>query len=220
MSHDQTDGNAELLAQLAPEKRRMLLRSLLQKRKASDGRERIPRRSGEGPLPLSFAQQRLWVVDRLEPGSPMYNVAGALRLRGALDAAALRGSLDALVRRHETLRTTFAEHDGAPVQVVHLPAPVPLPILDLRSLPHPGREAERLAAEEALRPFDLARGPLMRCTLLRLAEHDHVLCFTLHHVVSDGWSTDVLVREVSAFYASAGRGGAVPLPELPVQYAD
>ncbi len=182
----------------------------------------VPVRRDGAPLPLSFAQQRLWVVDRLEPDSPAYNMPFALRLRGALDTGALRASLDALVRRHETLRTTFAEQAGAPVQVVHPPAPVPLPLLDLRELPEAEREAlaGRLASEESLRPFDLARGPLLRSTLLRLGEADHVLCFTLHHVVSDGWSMQVLVREVSALYAAFRRGEEPQLPELPVQYAD
>ncbi|HLM47506.1 MAG TPA: condensation domain-containing protein, partial [Myxococcaceae bacterium] len=161
--------------------------------------ERVPR---EGPLPLSFAQQRLWVVDRLDPGSAAYNMPSALRLRGALDVAALQASLDELVRRHETLRTTFAERDGAPVQIIHPPAPVPLAQLDLQGVPEAKREAERLAVEDAMRPFDLARGPLLRCTLIRLADDDHVLCFNLHHVVSDGWSMQVLVREVSALYAA------------------
>ncbi|MET0395249.1 MAG: non-ribosomal peptide synthase/polyketide synthase, partial [Longimicrobiaceae bacterium] len=184
----------------------------------------IRRVSREAPraLPLSFAQQRLWVVDRLEPNSPAYNLPYALRLRGELDTAALRASLDGLVRRHETLRTTFADHDGSPVQVVHPPAPVELAELDLRDRGEAEREAEarRLAAAEALLPFDLARGPLLRCTLLRLADRDHVLCFTLHHIVSDGWSRDVLVREVSVLYAAAVRGVAPRLPELAVQYAD
>ncbi|HEX7239395.1 MAG TPA: amino acid adenylation domain-containing protein, partial [Longimicrobiaceae bacterium] len=181
--------------------------------------ERVPR---EAPLPLSFAQQRLWLVDRLEPGSAAYNMPYALRLRGALDVAPLQASLDALVRRHETLRTTFAERDGAPVQVIHPSIPVPLSVLDLRELPEAEQAATaaRLAAEEAMRPFDLARGPLLRSTLLRLAAEDHVLCFTLHHVVTDGWSMDVLVREVSTLYAAFSRGEEPRLPELPVQYAD
>ncbi|MEW5931824.1 MAG: condensation domain-containing protein, partial [Gemmatimonadota bacterium] len=181
--------------------------------------ERVPR---EGPLPVSFAQQRLWVVDRLDPGSPAYNMPAALRLRGVLDTAALRASLDALVRRHEALRTTFAERGGVPVQVVHPAAPVELVELDLGALPEAEREAEagRLAVAEALRPFDLARGPLLRSTLVRLGGEEHVLLFTLHHVVSDGWSTQVLVREVSAFYAAFSRGEEPRLPELPVQYAD
>ncbi len=178
-------------------------------------------REGSAP-PLSFAQQRLWLVDRIEPGSAAYNMPSALRLRGALDVAALRAALDALVRRHETLRTTFAERGGVPAQVIHPPAAVPLPLVDLRALPAAGREAraERLARAEAMRPFDLARGPLLRCTLLCLGEEDHVLCFTLHHVVGDGWSMQVLVREVSATYGGFVRGEPASLPELPIQYAD
>ncbi|HLL48523.1 MAG TPA: condensation domain-containing protein, partial [Longimicrobiaceae bacterium] len=180
---------------------------------------RVPR---EGPLPPSFAQQRLWVMDQLQPGSAAYNMPSALRLRGALDVGALRASLDELVRRHESLRTTFADLGGAPVQVIHSPAPVPLRILDLGrpSAEEREREAERLSAEEAMRPFDLTRGPLLRSTLIRLADDDHVLCFNLHHVVSDGWSMQVLVREVSALYAAFSRGEAPRLAELPVQYAD
>ncbi|MET0399300.1 MAG: amino acid adenylation domain-containing protein, partial [Longimicrobiaceae bacterium] len=192
----------------------------------SDGSPRVAppigRVSREAPLPLSFGQQRLWVVDRLDPGSAAYNMAGALRLRGALDAAALRAGLGELARRHETLRTTFAERGGAPVQVIHAPAPVPLPVMDLRALPAGAREAEaeRLAAAEAVLPFDLARGPLVRCTLLRLDDEDHVLCITMHHVVGDGWSIDVLVSELSSLYAAFGHGEPSPLAELPVQYAD
>ncbi|MET0398241.1 MAG: condensation domain-containing protein, partial [Longimicrobiaceae bacterium] len=184
--------------------------------------ETISRRASEGPPPLSFAQQRLWLVDRLDPGSAAYNVPFALRLRGALDTAALRASVDALVRRHETLRTTFAENDGEPVQVVHPPAPVPLVELDLRELPEAEREprAEGLATEESLRPFDLEAGPLLRSTLLRLGDEDHVLLFTLHHIVSDGWSRSVLVREISALYGAFARGEEPGLPELEVQYAD
>ncbi|HLL48006.1 MAG TPA: amino acid adenylation domain-containing protein, partial [Longimicrobiaceae bacterium] len=183
--------------------------------------ERISREGGD-PLPLSFAQQRLWLVDRLEPGSPAYNMPYALRLRDPLDLAALRASLDALVRRHEPLRTVFSEQGGVPVQVIRPPAPVPLPVLDLAGLPAGARvrEAERLAGAEAMRPFDLARGPLLRSTLLRLAGDDHVLCFNMHHVVTDGWSMRVLVREVSALYVAFSRGEPSPLPELPVQYAD
>ncbi|HLL48709.1 MAG TPA: condensation domain-containing protein, partial [Longimicrobiaceae bacterium] len=182
----------------------------------------IERVSRTGPLPPSFAQQRLWVVDRIEPGSAAYNMPFALRLRGTLGTRALRGALDELVRRHETLRTTFAEHEGKPVQVVHAPAPVPLPVLDLRHLPEARREAEaeRQVEAESLRPFDLARGPLLRSTLLRLAGDNHVLSFNLHHIVSDGWSMEVLVREVSTAYAVLSRGEPARLPELPVQYAD
>ncbi len=176
----------------------------------------------EGPLPLSFAQQRLWVVDRIEPGSPAYNMPSPLRLRGALELPVLRASLDALVERHESLRTVFPEEGGSPVQVVHPAAPVPLPMVDLRSLPEEARqpEARRLSGAEAMRPFDLAQGPLLRGTLVRLGEEDHVLLFNMHHIVSDGWSMQVLVREVSVFYGAFSQGEEPRLPELPVQYAD
>src|SRR6185295_4202271 len=134
----------------------------------------VPR---EGTLPLSFSQQRLWFLDQLEPGSFAYNLAGALRLAGPLDVAALARVLDEIVRRHESLRTTFAGGDGEPVQVVAAPAPFPLPVVDLAGLPAARREAEaaRLAAAEAQRPFDLHRGPLLRMSLLRLAAWEHVL---------------------------------------------
>ncbi|HEX7239407.1 MAG TPA: amino acid adenylation domain-containing protein, partial [Longimicrobiaceae bacterium] len=181
-----------------------------------EGGAPIGRTSRDGPFPLSFAQQRLWLVDRLEPGSAAYNMPHALRLRGALDVDALRASLGALVERHETLRTVFAEAGGEPVQVIHADAPVALEVVEVAG----EEEVERLAEEEALRPFDLARGPLLRSTLLRLGEEDHVLLFTLHHIVSDGWSMDVLVREVSALYAASVRGGSAELPELPVRYVD
>ncbi|MEW5928459.1 MAG: amino acid adenylation domain-containing protein, partial [Gemmatimonadota bacterium] len=220
MSQGPTDGTAKRLGRLSAEKRQALLQDLLRERSGPDDRARIPRRGHPGPAPLSFAQQRLWLMDRLEPGSPAYNMPSALRLRGELDTAALRASLCELARRHEALRTTFEERGGVPVQVVHPPAPPRLPTVDLRGVPDPLRQAERLAAEEAMRPFDLARGPLLRSTLLRLGDEDHVLCFTLHHIVSDGWSMDVLVREVSALYAAFGRGEEPRLPEPAVQYAD
>jgi amino acid adenylation domain-containing protein/non-ribosomal peptide synthase protein (TIGR01720 family) len=175
-----------------------------------------------GDLPLSFAQARLWYLDQLEPGSAAYNMATALRLRGALDAAALRGALGDLVRRHEALRTVFPAPDGAPVQTVLPPSPVPLPEVDLRALPVGARDAElrRRARAEAARPFDLARGPLLRATLIRLGDEDQAILFTLHHIVSDGWSTGVLVREVSQLYAARRASAAPHLPPLPVQYAD
>jgi amino acid adenylation domain-containing protein/FkbM family methyltransferase len=198
-----------------------------------DGMGGIPARSwapGE-PIPLSFAQERLWFLDRLEPGSAAYNVPTAVRLTGRLDAAALAASLAAIARRHAALRTTFKRVDGAPVQVIAPAAALPFPRVDLASLPTgpagPAgvREAEarRLAAEEAMRPFDLARGPLVRAALLRLAAEEHVALFTLHHIVSDGWSMGVLIRELTAFYPvhlPGGSGELSPLPPLPIQYAD
>ncbi len=174
------------------------------------------------PLPLSFAQERLWFLDQLDPGSASYNLTTALRFTGALDAAALARGLDEIVRRQGSLRTTFAGLDGRPAQVVHAAVELPCPLIDLRALPEAPRAAElrRLVVAEAVRPFDLARGPLLRATLLRLSEGEHAGLFTVHHIVSDGWSMGVLVGELEALYAAAVSGRCSPLPELPIQYAD
>jgi amino acid adenylation domain-containing protein len=182
----------------------------------------VARVTRAGPLPLSFAQQRLWLLQKLEPGSAAYNVPYALRLRGVVEAWALERSLTRVVERHEALRTRLLEINGRAVQVVYPPAPVRLPRVDLRRLAADDREREalRLAQAEALRPFDLARDPLLRGALLRLDEAERVLCLTLHHVVSDGWSMGVLFRELSALYAAYSRGEEPALAELPVQYAD
>ncbi|HJX27332.1 MAG TPA: amino acid adenylation domain-containing protein, partial [Thermoanaerobaculia bacterium] len=176
-------------------------------------------------LPLSFAQQRLWFIDRVQPGSPLYNIAAALRVEGPLDAAVLGRCLGEIVRRHEALRTVFVAPRGAPVQVIQPPAPVALPVVDLSALAPSRREVEALslAGEEAVRPFDLGDsngGPLLRGLLLRLAAEDHVVVLTLHHIASDGWSMGILVREVAALYPAFAADRPSPLPELPVQYAD
>ncbi|MFL6293378.1 MAG: amino acid adenylation domain-containing protein, partial [Thermoanaerobaculia bacterium] len=188
-------------------------------------RFRIPalaRIAGEEPLALSFAQQRLWFLDRLEPGSPLYNMPAKVELRGRLDLRALSAALREVARRHEVLRTTFAEVAGSPVQVVAARARVPLPLIDLRGLPRAEREREagRLEAAEARRPFDLATGPLLRAALLASEPERHALLLTLHHVVSDGWSMDVLVREVGLLYAAFLERRPSPLPELSIQYAE
>ncbi|HVG06893.1 MAG TPA: amino acid adenylation domain-containing protein, partial [Thermoanaerobaculia bacterium] len=170
----------------------------------------------EGLAPLSFPQQRLWFLDRLQPGRAIYNVPIALRLDGPLDSAALERGLDGVVRRHEALRTRFVEVDGQPWQEVLQPAHLPLPEADLRALPPEARAGEliRLGRDEALRPFDLSGAPLLRALLIRLDEEEVALLLTLHHIVSDAWSDEILGRELSALYA--GR----PLPELGIQYAD
>ncbi|HST58816.1 MAG TPA: amino acid adenylation domain-containing protein [Longimicrobium sp.] len=176
----------------------------------------------DGPLPLSFAQERLWFLDRLQPGSAFYNISSALRLGGELDVAALERALGEVVRRHEALRTTFTAAGDAPVQTIAPFAGFVLPIEDLSELDEADAEAAvtRRASEEAARPFDLAAGPLFRAVLLRIGDADHVLLVTMHHAVSDGWSMNVLVREISALYAAYRDGGESPLPDLPVQYAD
>jgi amino acid adenylation domain-containing protein len=172
------------------------------------------------PLPLSFSQERLWFLDRMEPGSAFYNVPAALRLRGELDVAALERALGGIVRRHEALRTVFREVEGAPVQVIQPFDGFILPV-DVLSGGEDGERVvrERIAAE-ATRPFDLAAGPLFRARLLRVDADDHVLLLCMHHVVSDGWSMDVLFRELSALYAAGRDGAEAELSPLPVQYAD
>ncbi|HZI03090.1 MAG TPA: amino acid adenylation domain-containing protein, partial [Archangium sp.] len=178
--------------------------------------------SRDAALPLSFSQQRLWFLDQWEPGSSLYNIPAALRLQGALDVTALRHAFDELLRRHESLRTTFDTTPDGPLQAIHPPAPMSLPLVDLGHLPEAEREAEarRLATEEALRPFQLGQGPVMRVSLLRLGEQEHVLVVVMHHIVSDDASISVLLREVVALYGAFSRGEPSPLPPLPLQYAD
>ncbi len=182
----------------------------------------VPLPRDGGPLPASFAQRRLWFVQQMDPRSWAYNMAYPLRLTGGLDVGALRRALTAVVGRHEALRSTLEERGGELVQVIHPPAPARLPTVELRGLAADAREREarRLAEAEARRPFDLARGPLLRAALLRLGDEAAAVLFTLHHVAGDGWSMEVLVREVSALYAAGQRGEAAHLPALPVQYAD
>jgi amino acid adenylation domain-containing protein len=179
----------------------------------------VPR---NGYLPLSFAQQRLWFIDQLEPGNSAYNFPAAVRLKGPLNVVALERTVNEIVRRHETLRTTFATVDGRPVQVIAPALTARAAVLNLQELSDGEREAEvqRLAIEQAQLPFDLARGPLLRVTLLRLAEEEHVGLLTMHHIVSDGWSTGILIREMAVLYQAFSHGAASPLPELPIQYAD
>ncbi|HRI49124.1 MAG TPA: amino acid adenylation domain-containing protein [Pseudomonadota bacterium] len=177
----------------------------------------------DAPLALSFAQQRLWFLEQLDPGLPLYNIPAALRLRGPLDRECLRLALQGIVSRHEALRTTFSSAEPEPFQVIH-PAPSgwPLPLLDLSALPPSAREAERsrLAEQEARRPFSLEHGPLLRTTLVCLSEQEHVLLFTLHHIISDGWSLGVLFRELSALYTALRERRPADLPALRAQVAD
>jgi amino acid adenylation domain-containing protein len=181
--------------------------------------EPIPR---EGLLEVSFSQQRLWFLERLEPGRATYNIPLALRFEGPLDAGALEIALHEIVRRHEALRTTFTAVDGRPYQLVHPPGPSELPVFDLSDLEPDERavEARRRINEEARTPLSLERGPLVRTTLLRLAPDEHVLLVTMHHIVSDGWSVPIYIREAAALYEEMTTGKPSALPELPVQYAD
>jgi amino acid adenylation domain-containing protein len=209
------------IAGLSPEKRALLERRLQAARPAVA--ERIPRRRrDDAPIPLSFAQQRLWFLEQLEPGGSFYNLSFAIRLDGPLWAAELEQALTEIVRRHEALRTRFATVDGRAAQVIAGDAALELAVVELTGTPAAGRDDEvaRLATLEAHRPFDLARGPLLRATLFRLGEAAHVLLLAMHHIVSDGWSLGVLQRELTALYEAFCAGRPSPLPELPLQYAD
>ncbi len=175
-----------------------------------------------GPLPLSFAQQRLWFIDQLSPGTGTYNLPTVLRLRGNLQPQALRESLDVLIARHESLRTRMATVDGEARQIIAAASPVALDEQDLQALGEQAApvRARELAQEEAERPFDLAQGPLLRVLLIRLAEQEHVLVINLHHIISDGWSGGVFDRELSALYNGHLAGQPAQLADLPIQYAD
>ncbi|MCL4862866.1 MAG: amino acid adenylation domain-containing protein, partial [Caldilineaceae bacterium] len=172
-------------------------------------------------LPLSFNQQRLWVMEQINPSSA-YNQLGALCFEGELNIPALAQSLTEIVRRHEILRTVFPEQHGGPVQVIQPPHPIQLPVLDLTELDDPARAArvQQLAIAEAQQPFDLAVAPLLRLKLLRLAPQSHILFLMTHHICGDGWSGGVLSRELAALYTAYVHGAASPLPEPPLQYAD
>ncbi|HEX2264347.1 MAG TPA: condensation domain-containing protein, partial [Pseudonocardiaceae bacterium] len=189
----------------------------------ADALSTIPLVPRDGDLPLSFAQQRLWFLDQFEPNSAEYIITPiALRLRGALDVDALNSALSGLVARHESLRTTFHAVDGRGAQVVHPPERVEVLVRDLSDLPVAEKEPElaRILEQECTRPFDLAEGPLMRPQLVRLDQQEHVLTVTMHHIVTDGWSTGLIDSELSVLYAAAVQGELPRLPELPVQYAD
>ncbi|HYH81624.1 MAG TPA: amino acid adenylation domain-containing protein [Longimicrobium sp.] len=210
---------AQRLTGLPAEKRELLRRML--EEKAGAGKT-IPRRDLAVRVPLSFNQQRLWVVEQLLEGVPAYNQTNTIRLQAALDVGAFQRALDEIVRRHESLRTTFHAVDGEPYQQVRGPSPVDLPVVDLRHAAPAEREAEaqRLIAEASAVPFDLETGPLLRAVLYRLAPDDHLFALTLHHIVCDGWSMGVFALELSVLYASYALGRTHALPELPIQYGD
>ena len=210
------------VAGLSPEHLALLVRRLRKKKALSSNgnhhQTSISRAPRDGALPLSYAQQCLWVSDQMQHGSAAYNIVNALRLRGRLNLPAIEFALTEIIRRHEILRTTFALADGAPVQVIHEAQPCTLPVLDLST--EGEREARRLATEESQRPFDLSAGPLLRASVLRLSEQEHVLLCTMHHIISDGWSMGVLIRELTTLYEAYAKGEESPLTELSIQYAD
>jgi amino acid adenylation domain-containing protein len=215
--------DARRLGQLSRDERALLFEKLRARKEAeAPPRTEIPRLAQRpDPLPLSLAQQRLWFLDRLNPGDPAYNILTLVEAQGPLRPEALRRALEAVADRHETLRTTFRRVGTAPAQVVASRPEMALPVVDLSRLGEgSAAEVRRLCHEEIVRPFDLEAGPLLRAGLLRLGPGRHLLLLNLHHIVSDGWSIGILIRETVALYQALVKGEAAALPELPVQYAD
>ena len=213
------------LSALPADKRRLLETQLqeklrLKRAQQSSGLPALKRVSREQQLPLSFAQRRLWFMSQLEPENPFYNISAAVRLTGPFSIAAFERSLSETIRRHEVLRARFSTVNGEPLQVFAPARPIRLPRIDLSALPESEAEAEHLLAAEAERPFDLSTEQLFRGTLLRLSENEHIVLLSMHHIVGDQWSIGILVREVSALYASYKKQEPLQLPELTIQYVD
>ncbi len=220
--------NGKRTADLSPEAQLALFEQLHKQKRTQSSlapthivrQDRATRR-----FPLSFAQQRLWFLEQFEPGTALYNIPEAIIVSGQLDVAAMQHALDALVARHETLRTTFEAVDGSPMQVIADPQPVLFPVIDFRGVPETEAEPEalRLVHDEGARPFDLAHGPLLRAFLIRMGAQEHILLLTMHHIISDGWSKGVLMDELLTLYRAFVAGVTTSndiLPELPIQYAD
>ncbi len=182
----------------------------------------IPRRAPGVPVPLSFGQQRLWFLEQLQPANPVYNLPTGVRVRGRLEVAALEQTFSEIVRRHEILRTTFSTIGGTPQQLIAPAQPVSFPLVELSQLSAAEREveAQQLTRAEISRPFDLSHGPLWRTLLLRLSADEHIVIVTMHHIISDGWSSAILVREIAALYEAFVSRRPAPLAELPLQYGD
>ncbi len=213
----------EQLAALSKDKARLLALLVEQRSQRGQAIQPFPRDFREPcRLPASGAQQRLWFIDQLEGGSIAYHIPLLLHMAGELDRAALIRALDALMLRHEALRTTFAEVDGVAMQEIVPAGRFPMSVIDLRAQPAAERESEvlRHASQELTSPFDLASGPLIRGRLLQLSAVEHALLITVHHIIADGWSLDVLIRELAQLYAASREGVASPLSALPIQYAD
>jgi len=211
---------SQRIAQLSPEKRELLLQRLNQT--TVESAKILPQSRDTHTFPLSFAQQRLWFFNQLEPDSCAYNLPTALRLTGQLNIAALEKSINAIIQRHEILRTTFAVVNGEPVQVINAAPELQIQIIDLQPQAQAEQETEvvRLATIEAQRPFNLEKSPLLRVSLLRLRPTEHIVLLTMHHIVSDGWSIGILIREITSLYVAFSTNNSCTLSELPIQYAD
>ncbi len=210
------------IAELSPEKRTLLLQKLKQQTGKVSPAKIQPQSRNNQTFPLSFSQERLWFLNQLEPESSLYNIPAAIRLTGRLNLTALENSINEIVRRHENLRTKFTVVDGEPVQIIGAATKLPIQIIDLQTISETERETEalRLATQEAQTPFNLETDLLLRAKLLLLSETDRIILFTMHHIVSDGWSTEILVRELTTLYTAFDSNQKCHLPELPIQYAD
>jgi Condensation domain len=210
------------LEYLSPQKLALLSAKLRERAVKTQHREIDRRPNPSAPCLLSFAQRRLWFLDQLVPNNPFYNIPVTVGLEGRLDLKVLERVINEVIRRHEVLRTRIEVDEGEPVQVIDQWEPWRSEVEDLRSLTHEERQeaVARVASEEAGAGFDLSRGPLLRMKVLKLGEEEHVLFYTTHHIVSDGWSMEVMMREVSVLYEAMSEGKESPLPELEIQYAD
>ncbi len=210
------------IEELSPEKRELLLRKLQAKREGSPVVQGIPKRKDMNAFPLSYSQKQLWFLNQLDRESSFYNISAALRLTGKLNIAALEQSLGQIISRHEVLRAKIITQNGEPVQTIEPPYELHLTVTDLKNQDTAAREelVRKLAKEEAHRPFNLAKDRLIRASLLRTSDSEHVLLLTMHHIVADGWSIGVLIREIALLYEALIRGLASPLPKLSIQYAD
>ena len=216
-----TNPNVSALRKGLSSEKQALLEKRLRGGAAQSQAPTIPQRKQQQDSALSFAQQRLWLIEQLDPGTSIYNAPVALELEGKLDVAALEKAINKIAERHEVLRTTFKVKDGMPVQHIDT-TPLKVSIMELQdAAPGKRREAaEAIAADEALKPFDLGTGPLIRTCLIKLEPDRHILVITMHHIATDGWSAGILLRELSALYGAFKEDKDSPLSELPIQYAD
>src|SRR5262245_15195073 len=217
------DDLSRSIIELSPDKLDILVRKISQKNdRPANTRISSQKRVGQ-PFPLSFAQQRLWFLDQLNPGCHLYNEFAAIRLSGHLNYTALKDGINEVIRRHEILRTTFLMGgEDEPQQIIKPVLRIAIPIVDLRLFTHnqQRRKTQQIIQEELVRPFDLALGPLLRVTLLRINAEEHLMLLTMHHIVSDAWSIRILVRELTALYKAYSACRPSPLPKMPIQYAD
>lgn len=212
----------ERLKKLSPEKRTLILKALRLQAAPTEECNHIPQRSQHSPVALSFSQQGLWLLEQLQPGSIAYNMSIALRFVGLLNVAVLEQVLNEIVRRHEVFRTSFTVLEEQPVQVIAPSLTLNLSVTNLSELPNASQslKVQQLITEWSQQPFDLAQTSLLREMLLQLGEQEHLLLLSAHHIVCDGWSLGVFIRELVTLYNAFSQGQPSPLPELPIQYAD